>query len=115
MTDYPVAVTVKDDPGFRRTLSFQAAAPPGNLFMRAAVGEDIKPTPGGGFVVDGRLVLRLAVPHVSVWSSKGGPEVPYQMSAENGAIVRHSQGRMELLVPIAFFGKEASVEEDYVW
>jgi hypothetical protein len=46
VTDYPVAVTGKDDPGFRRTLTFQAAAPPGNLFMRAAVGDDIKPACG---------------------------------------------------------------------
>jgi cytochrome c2 len=94
VTDYPVAVPGKEDPGLKRILTFQAASPPANLYMRAAVGDKIERLPNGDFLVDGRLALGLS---------------------GSGATVRTSQGRMELLWPIRFSGNKASIEEDYTW
>ncbi len=115
VTDYPVAVPGKSDPSLDRTLIFSAASPPARLYMRAAVGSDIQPAADGGFIVDGRLKLRIVAPHAGSVSARSGVEMPLQMPGGTGGILRHSQGKMELLVPIAFFGKEASIEEDYTW
>ena len=92
VTDYPMAVPAGEDAELKRTLTFESDEPPARLYMRAAVGNKIAPAPGGGYLVDGRLVLK----------------VP-------GAVVRSSQGRMELLAPIRFSGKKAEIEEDYIW
>ncbi len=118
VTDYPVAVPGRDDSAFKRTLTFQASAlgtNPANLYMRAAVGNDIKRLPNGDFLVDGRLTLRFVEPGVISFAGQPSAEAPAPTFSGNGATIRKSQGRMELLVPVHFTGSKASIEEDYTW
>jgi mono/diheme cytochrome c family protein len=94
VTDYSVGVPGRGGAGLKRTLVFQAANPPANLYMRAAQAGKIEAAPGGGYLVDDRLTLRFSEP---------------------GATIRQSQGKMELLVPVRFTGNKASIEEDFTW
>jgi hypothetical protein len=94
VTDYPVGVPDSENPGIRRTLSFETAHPPANLYMRAAAGAEIAPAPGGGWLVDGQLTLKFSAP---------------------GVVARQTAGKKELLVPVQFSGNRATLEEDYRW
>jgi hypothetical protein len=115
VTDYPEAVSTKEDVGLKRTLMFESAAAPENLYMRAAVGREIKRLPDGDYLVDGRLTLRVTAPGTIVYSGQGGGEGLAAGAGGTGVIVRKTQGGMELLAPVRFSGNKASVEEDYSW
>ena len=71
-----------------------ADKPVENLYLRAAVGSEIKPLDGGWYEVDGQLRVRVA----------GGQ-----------ATVRTSGGKQELVVRAEFNGKQAKLTQEYDW
>ena len=91
--DFPIAVPGKVDAELRRTLTLRAQQPPARLHFRAAVAEKIE-TVEGGFLADGKV--RLEFPGAK-------------------AIVRQSEGKAELLVPVNFTNGEAKLVEEIVW
>jgi hypothetical protein len=94
--DQPAAVPGELDPGLRRTLTFHADQPVETLWFRAWAGAKIKPQ-GGGYLADGKVKLQ------------------FTLSGEAKPLLRESGGHSELLVPITFSGKEASIVEDINW
>jgi cytochrome c2 len=94
--DQPVAVPGELDPGLRRTLTFHADQPVETLWFRAWAGAKIKPQ-GGGYLADGKVKLQFTL--------SGGAK----------PLLRQSGGHSEILVPVTFSGKEASIVEDINW
>ena len=94
--DYSIAVPREPEPSFLRTLSFKSDAPLPQLWFRAAVGNTIA-AKNGGYLVEDRMVLR------------------FQLPAGSEPLVRQSQGRMELLVPVRATGNETKIVEEIVW
>jgi hypothetical protein len=84
--DTPDALIVGDTPGLRRTLTVQGNG--NDLYYRAAVADKIEAT-GNGWYRVGDLRVRI-----------------------DGAELRQSNGKMELLVPVR--GK-TTIVQDYVW
>jgi hypothetical protein len=64
-----------------------------NLYFRAAVGNRIEPQADGTFLVDGKVNFKF----------------------NRDAMVRRSEGKSELLVPITFNNGAAEVEEEIRW
>jgi mono/diheme cytochrome c family protein len=93
ITDYPVAVTTKDDPELQRTLTIRSEKPAGRLYFRAAVADKIEEK-DGVFLVGEKL--RLKFPGAQ-------------------PLVRRSEGKTELLVPVTFAGQEAKLIEQISW
>ncbi|HEV3143877.1 MAG TPA: c-type cytochrome [Gemmataceae bacterium] len=91
--DFPNAGSSRDM-SLRRTLTVTAEKPMDDLFFRAAVGNKIEAI-GGGYRIDGHWTLKI----------------------ESGAkrIVRLSNGKTELLVPVKFEGNVAKFVLEYVW
>ena len=81
--------------GLRRTLTLTSDAPAEDLYLRVAVGDSVKPLEEGGFVVNGEWKVRI----------EAGAE----------PVVRPSGGKQELLVPVRFHGKTATVVEHFEW
>jgi len=92
--DFPTAVITKDEPALHRTLTLHSAQPVERLYFRAAVGEKIVAEPGGAFLIGETLRLRFP-----------------------GAqpIIRNSDGKAELLVPIPFAGQDAKLVQEIAW
>jgi mono/diheme cytochrome c family protein len=90
--DYPVATQGEVDAAFVRTISVTAPNPIERLYFRAAVGEKIEEKDGAFFV--GKMKLRFP-------GSK--------------PLVRSSEGKSELLVPVAFAGKSARIVAEIAW
>ena len=97
----PADLIAKAETGFRRVLTLKAAQPIPNLYFRAAVGESIKSLGNGAYLVDGGL--RLAFPR------------PSSSGSENKIIVRSSEGKTELLVPVNFESGKAEIMEEISW
>jgi len=95
--DYPVAVTGEFEPLLRRTLTLQSEHPVENLWFRGWTGAKIEPQEGGSFLVDGKIRLQ------------------FQLTAGAKPTVRQSDGRFELIVPVVFHGKTATVVEEIGW
>jgi len=93
--DYPVAVaaTGGGDPSFSRTITVRADKPVERLFFLAAVGKQIKEN-NGVFAVDETQKLKF---------TGASP------------IIRNSDDRAELLVPLTFNGNEAKFVEEIMW
>ena len=91
--DYPVAIASEGDAGFHRTVTIHSANPNSKFYFRAAVGGKIAEK-DGAFIVDEKLKLKFT-----------------------GAkpVVRNSDGKSELLVPLAFTGNEAKFTEELSW
>jgi len=94
--DQPVAVPGELDPGLRRTLKLHADQPVETLWFRAWAGAKIEPQ-GGGYLADGKVRLQFTL--------SGGAK----------PLLRQSGGHSELLAPVAFHDKEASIVEDISW
>jgi hypothetical protein len=94
--DAPVPVVGEVDPFLRRQVTVRAEEPKGNLWFRAWVGERIENQGAGAFLADGKVKLRFEL---------GGVK----------PLVRDSDGRSELLVPVRFNGKEARFVEEIIW
>jgi hypothetical protein len=90
--DLPEAVAGKE-PSLRRRITLTAEKPVAGLYHRAAVGTKIEAVEGGWYRVDG------------YWKIKVG----------DGANVRQSGGKTELLVPVRFDGGKAQLVQEYVW
>jgi len=97
--DYPVAVPGQTDSRFRRTITIHAEKPIEKLFFRAAIGKKITESNRSSekdtvFLVDETLKLKFP-----------------------GAqpIIRVSEGKTELLVPLTFTGNEAKFIEEITW
>lgn len=92
--DHPAPVGESDFFVLNRTLKLSSDKPPANLWMRAAVADDID-SQGGSYKIDKRLTLRVA-----------GGELP---------LMRMIDGQMELLVPVVFENGKAKIELTYDW
>lgn len=81
------------DAFFKRTLKISAPETASNLWFRAAAGE-IEKKDSSTFLVDKKVTIRLSSP---------------------GALVRQSEGRSELLVPLRLQNGQAQVTQEIIW
>ncbi len=93
--DHPEGVAGPKAAGLKRTLTLTTDDPPDDLYLRVAVGELVKPLEGGWFLVNGEWRVRV--------------------EAAAGPIVRPSGGKQELLIPVKFAGRTATVIEHFEW
>ncbi len=90
--DFPNPTTGKE-PSLRRTLKLSAAGGMKELYFRAAVGDKIEALKDGWYRIDG-----------------------WKMKIEGGTpVLRKSNGKSELLVPIAFKDGRAELVQEFVW
>ena len=80
---------------FRRTLSLVSEKPISNLYFRAAAGGKIEDSGGGSYKIDDQWTMKI-----------GSPKRP---------LVRENNGKQELLVPVTFGGKSASITQEFEW
>ncbi len=93
--DHPIAVETEDEPLVRRTLVIQPTGDAGNLYLRAAVGSSIVKD-GELYVIDNDWRMRLTAASVE-------------------PVIRDSNGRKELLLPIKPQDGAATVVQEFVW
>jgi mono/diheme cytochrome c family protein len=91
--DFPEAVPGNPDAGLRRTVSVHSTQPISKLYFRVAIGDKIEEK-DGAFIVDEKLKLKFT-----------GVK----------AMVRNSEGKAELLVPLTFAGNDAKFVEEMTW
>jgi hypothetical protein len=91
--DFPNGTAGKEN-NLMRTLTVTIEKPVDDLYYRAAVGNKIEAT-NGGYRIDGHRTLKI--------ESAAKP------------IVRQSNGKTELLVPVKFDGSRAKIVLEYVW
>jgi len=91
--DFPAAVTAKDEPGFVRTITVRAAKPTERLYFRAALADKIQEK-DGVFQVGEKVTMKFP-----------GAK----------ALLRVSEGKTELLVPVTFSGQEAKIVQEISW
>lgn len=91
--DFPIAVTTKNEPGLRRTITLRGTATGAPLYFRAALAEKIAQK-GGGYAVGDQVTMRFP-----------------------GArpLLRPSEGKTELLVPVTFKDGEAKLVQEIAW
>lgn len=90
--DFPNAVAGKD-PSIRRTLKLSVTKPVDHIYFRAAVGSKIEALSDGWYHIDG-----------------------FKMKLTGGAaVVRQSNGKMELLVPVRFADNKAQIMQEIAW
>ncbi len=92
-----VAVPGELDAGLRRTLKLQCDRPRKDVWFRVAVGATIDEMANGSYLIDDKLKLKLT------------------LSGNANPMTRQSAGRMELLAPVVFDGKEAKIVEEIIW
>ena len=90
MTDLIEPVKSDKESTFRRSLKFAGAG--NGLYVRAAVGSSIEPGPDGSFVVD------------KLWTVK-----------TSGGVLRDSNGRKELIVPVTVKDGQGEVVIELRW
>jgi len=95
--DAPVPIAGEVDPFFRRRVTVHANGEAQNLWFRAWLGEKIEEQGGGVFLADGKVKLR------------------FEIAGGGKALLRRSEGRSELLIPVQFNGKEAQFVEEIIW
>ena len=93
--DFPEAVSGGDVPTLRRTIDLTAGGGSPGLYFRAAVGKKIEPLGQDWFAVDGEWKVRL--------------------STDSKPIVRESNGKVELIVPVRLEGGKARIIQEYAW
>ncbi len=93
--DDPAAEPGELDGYFDRHFTLQSDAPPDHLWFRAWSGASLQPRPDGSYLADGKLTLKF----------KGAGE----------PVVRQSEGKSELLVPVNFHGNHAAFQEELIW
>jgi mono/diheme cytochrome c family protein len=93
--DFPNAVAGTDPAAIERSLTFRAEEPVDNLWFRAAVGEKIEAKGDDWFLVNGEWRVHIA--------AKGAP------------VVRSSNGKSELIVPVVFDEHQAEIRERFEW
>jgi hypothetical protein len=95
IADYPAPYGADDVFVFRRTLSLVSEKPVANLYFRAAAAGKIEETGSGSYKIDG------------LWTMKIG--------SKQKPLVRENNGKQELLVPVTFEGKAASITQEFEW
>lgn len=95
IADYPAPYGESDVYVFRRTLSLSSDKPPENLYFRAAAAGKIEDLGGGSFKIDGQWTMKI-----------GSKQKP---------LVRENNDKQELLVPVTFEGKGASITQEFDW
>ncbi|MDR3634293.1 MAG: PA14 domain-containing protein [Isosphaeraceae bacterium] len=95
VADFPNALAGTDFGTIERTLTFKADTPAENLWFRAAVADKIEPKGDGWYLVNGEWKVRI--------TSKSAP------------VVRTSNGKSELLVPVSFQDHQAVIHERFEW
>ena len=93
--DFPDAVPSKEVASIRRTLSLNSPAPVDNLWFRAAVADKVEPAADGWYALGNGLRMRF----------RGGGK----------PVVRSSNGKAELLVPIKYEGGKAKLVQEIDW
>ncbi len=91
--DFPIATAGEPDASFKRTITLHADKPPERLYFRAAVADKIDEKDGAFHVGE---MLRLKFPGAK-------------------PVIRNSEGKAELLVPVTFVGKDAKLVEEIEW
>ncbi len=91
--DFPIAIAGDPDASLRRTITLTSDQPVDRLYFRAAIADKIEEKDGAFLIGE---TLRLKFPGAR-------------------PLIRNSEGRAELLVPIIFAGKEAKLVEEIVW
>ncbi len=91
--DYPIAIGADPDVSFQRTITLRSEKPADRLYFRAAVADKITEKDGAFLIGE---TLRLKFPGAK-------------------PILRNSEGKTELLVPITFAGKDAKFVEEITW
>jgi mono/diheme cytochrome c family protein len=90
--DFPNPTAGKE-PSLRRTLKLTAPGGVKDLYFRAAVGDKIEKLDGGWYRIDG-----------------------WKMKPEGGTpVLRKSNGKSELLVPVPFKDGKAELVQEFVW
>jgi hypothetical protein len=92
ITDFPEPVGENKEGTFRRTLKFAASGPAEGLYVRAATGSSIEPGPDGSYVVDKLWTVKVA-----------------------GGVLRDSNGRKELVVPVSLKEGRGEVVIELKW
>ena len=95
ITDYPAPYGEADVYVFRRMLTLTTEKPVQNLYFRAAAAGKIEDVGGGSYKIDG------------LWTMKIG--------SKQKPLVRENNGKQELLVPVNFEGKGASITQEFEW
>lgn len=95
--DSPEPVVSGKEIGLRRSLAFSAEQRVANVWFRAAVGREIKPLADGWHQIDGLWKLRI------------------QAQGNSESVVRASNNRFELLVPVILNGNKALIVEEFAW
>ena len=94
--DYPAPVESAGAVSFKRTLSVEGPKGAANLWFRAAAGQ-IEAQPGGGYKVNGNLLLS------------------FGLSPGSKVVIRDSGGKQELLVSVGLENGKARIEEEISW
>ena len=93
--DYIIAVPGELDWVLRRNFVVKSAVPLAGLYFLAWAGASIESKTDGGYLADGKLLLRI--------SGDGNP------------VLRKTNGRSELLIPILFRGGSTQFTLDLIW
>ncbi len=93
--DFPIAVEGKMHPSIRRQITLTATEPVKNLCFRAMAANKIEPAGEGWYVINGEWRMRI--------ESSATP------------LIRQAGGQKELLVPVRFENKRASISQEFVW
>jgi mono/diheme cytochrome c family protein len=95
--DFPQPMKEDQGTGLVRTLSFATDQPVENLWFRAAAAGDIKQLKDGWYSIDGVWKMRI------------------EGSAKQTLVVRKSGDKVELLAPVEFVGKKATIVQTFDW
>jgi cytochrome c2 len=93
--DFLEGVSGGEAPTLRRTLEMSADKGVNNLYFRPVAAKKIEPLSDGWYGIDGEWKLRI--------------------TAESKPIIRNSNGKAELIVPIKLDSGKARIVEEYAW
>ena len=93
--DFPEAVAGKDVASLKRTINLTADKPVDDVYLRAAVGREIKPVGDGWYSIDGEWKLKL--------------------TSANAPTVRFSGGKAELIVRVKLEAGKGRILEEFSW
>lgn len=97
IVDFPQPMKEEQGTGLIRTLTLSSDQPQQSLWFRAAVSGDIQPLKDGWYSIDGVWKMRI------------------ESSGKASPVVRTSGDKKELLVPIEFMDKRATVTQTFDW
>lgn len=95
--DQTIALAHEPEPVLKRTLTLKSKDALNGLWFRAAAADKIEAKSDGSYVIDGRLVLR------------------FQLTGAGKPVVRKSNGKSELIIPIQAGVTDARIVEDIAW